>query len=434
MFERIIYDQLSEYLKSKNLIYDLQSGFRPGFSTDTTLTYLTDYIRKEMDRGSLTGMVMLDLQKAFDTVDHSILLSKLTAIGLDPTSVSWLESYLSDRSQSVDVGGTRSDPKPISCGVPQGSILGPLLFLIYVNDMQASVKCKLLLYTDDSALLVSGENVSEIQKVLSQELKSVCEWLVDNKLSIHLGKTETISFGSSRKLSRTEELKVTCNRVSITPKTSVGYLGAEIDQNVSGEAIASKVLSKVNGRLKFLIRKSKFLDLKTRISVVNAIIQCHFDYACSSWFSGLSASTKSKLQICQNKLIRFVLDLSPRTHIGWEHFQMTGWLPIEYRVHQLKLGHMFKIFNKEAPSYQLENFRLVKEHHAYITRSSVHNFILPGVNSAGRNSFYYTGAKLWNSLPGELMSITTLPHFKQCVKLHLLDKVRQQEMSEFIYF
>ena len=136
VFERIIYDQLSEYLKSKNLIYDLQSGFRPGFSTDTTLTYLTDYIRKQMDRGSLTGMVMLDLQKAFDTVDHSILLSKLTAIGLDPTSVSWLESYLSDRSQSVDVGGTRSDPKPISCGVPQGSILGPLLFLIYVNDMQ----------------------------------------------------------------------------------------------------------------------------------------------------------------------------------------------------------------------------------------------------------------------------------------------------------
>ena len=188
-------------------------------------------------------MVLLDLQKAFDTVDHSILLSKLTAIGLDPTSVSWLGSYLSDRSQSVDVGGTRSDPKPITCGVPQGSILGLLLFLIYVNDMQASVICKLLLFADDSALLVSGKNVSEIQKVLSQELKSVCEWLVDNKLFIHLGKTEIILFGSSCKLSRTEELKVTCNRVSITPKTSVRYLGAEIDQNVSGEAIASKVLS-----------------------------------------------------------------------------------------------------------------------------------------------------------------------------------------------
>ena len=124
------------------------------------------------------------------------------------------------------------------------------------------------------------------KKVLSQELKSVCEWLVDKKLSIQK------LFGSSCKLSKTEELKVTCNRVSITRKTSVGYLGAEIDQNVSGEAIVNKVLSKVNGRLKFLIRKSKFLDLKTRISVVNAIIQCHFDYACSSWFLGVSPSTK----------------------------------------------------------------------------------------------------------------------------------------------
>ena len=113
---------------------------------------------------------------------------------------------------------------------------------------------------------------------------------------------------------------------------------------------------------------------------------------------------------------------------------MTGWLPIEYRVHQLKLGHMFKFFNKEASSYLLENFKLVREHHAYIIRSGVHNFILPDVSSAGKNSFYYTGAKLWNSLPGELKSITTLPHFKQCVKLHLLDKVRQQEVSDFIYF
>ena len=108
---------------------------------------------------------------------------------------------------------------------------------------------------------------------------------------------------------------------------------------------------------------------------------------------------------------------------------MTGWLPIEYRIQQLKLGYMFKKINKEAPSYLLENFRLFREHHAYITRSTVHNSILPGVNSAGKNSFYYTGAKLWNSLPAELKSITTLPHFNQCVKLHLLDEVRQQEVS-----
>ena len=95
---------------------------------------------------------------------------------------------------------------------------------------------------------------------------------------------------------------------------------------------------------------------------------------------------------------------------------------------------MLKSFDKEAPSYLLENFRLVREHHAYITRSSVHNFILPGVNSAGKNSFYYTGANLWNPLPVELKCATTLLNFEQCVKLHLLDKVRQQEVSDFIYF
>ena len=114
--------------------------------------------------------------------------------------------------------------------------------------------------------------------------------------------------------------------------------------------------------------------------------------------------------------------------------QMTGWLPMEYRVQQLKLGHMFKVFHKEAPSYLLGNIRLVREHHAYITRSSVHNFILPGINSAGKNCFYYTGAKIWNSLPAALKSITSLSHRKQCVRLHLLDKVWQQGMSDFIHF
>ena len=113
---------------------------------------------------------------------------------------------------------------------------------------------------------------------------------------------------------------------------------------------------------------------------------------------------------------------------------MTCWLLVEYRIEKLKLGHMCIFFHREALSYLFENFRLVREHHAYITRSSVHNFILPGVNSAGKHSFYYTGAKLWNSTPAKFKSITALPHCKQCVKLCLLVKLRQQEVSEFVHF
>ena len=133
------YDQFCNYLKSNDLIYKLQSGFRDKYSTDTCLIYLTDYIRMQSDSHNYTGMAMLDLQKAFDTVNHEILLNKLQAMGVTVDSVKWFESYLCDRWQSVSANGCDYPLQPITCGVPQSSILGPLLFLAYVNDMQSSV-------------------------------------------------------------------------------------------------------------------------------------------------------------------------------------------------------------------------------------------------------------------------------------------------------
>ena len=143
-------------------------------------------------------MVILDLQK----VNHEIRINKLKALGLNHIAINWFVLYLRDREQIVDIAGTYSQACNITCGVPQGSILGPLLFLIYVNDMQAAVKCKLILDVDDSALLVSGKDVVKIEQVLSRELKVVNEWLEENCLSLHLGKTQSILFGSKKSLQK----------------------------------------------------------------------------------------------------------------------------------------------------------------------------------------------------------------------------------------
>ena len=136
ILERAVHIQPEIYLKEKDLFYKFQSGFRTSFSTDTCLTYLTDYIRHGMDNGLYTGMVMIDLQKAFVTVNHSLLSDKLQALGPNNVSVSWSDSYLTNRTQKVDINGTFSKPRMVPCGVLQGSILGPLLFLIYVNDSE----------------------------------------------------------------------------------------------------------------------------------------------------------------------------------------------------------------------------------------------------------------------------------------------------------
>ena len=149
VFEKVVFMQLSDYLSEHRLLYEFQSGFRSSYSTDTCLIHLTDYIKLENDKGNFTGMVLLDLQKAFDTVDHTILLNKLKWLGADDLTVQWFRCYLTGRTQVTDIGGTMSEPKGVTCGVPQGSILGPLLFLLYVNDMESAVRCTLLLYADD---------------------------------------------------------------------------------------------------------------------------------------------------------------------------------------------------------------------------------------------------------------------------------------------
>ena len=146
-----------------------------------------DYVKLEQDKGNYIGMVMLGLQEVFDTVDVNILLMKLEAMGLHKSAVDWFASYLMNRQQCVELGNKISDPANITCGVPQGSILGPLLFLIYVNDIVSAVQCKLLLYADDSALIVADKSPETIQHRLSREMESIREWLIDNKLSLHLG-------------------------------------------------------------------------------------------------------------------------------------------------------------------------------------------------------------------------------------------------------
>ena len=157
-----------------------------------------------------------------------------------------------------------------------------------MTSMSNSGERKLMLYADDSAILYSHKDTQVISERLSQELESCSTWLVDNKLSLHLGKTESIPFGSKRKLKKIKDFSITCNGQTINNQKSVKYLGVMLDQELSGEAIANEVIKKVNARLKFLYRQGYFLTSSMRKTLCNSLIQCHFDYACSSWYSSLS--------------------------------------------------------------------------------------------------------------------------------------------------
>ena len=197
------------------------------------------------------------------------------------------------------------------------------------------------MYADDSAILVADKSVSTIEILLQKELEVVSEWLVDNKLSLHLGKTESILFGSKIRLKSQSNLQILCKGTNIESKEVVKYLGAVLEQCLSGESMVKLIIQKVNARLKFLFRKQKFLNLHSKKLLVMSRIQCHFDYACSFWYPGLSQLLRNRLQVTQNKMIRFVLKLEPRSHIGSDEFKSLGWLPVSKRVDQIILNHIF---------------------------------------------------------------------------------------------
>lgn len=216
---------------------------------------------KGFDKGLLTGLILINLQKAFDTIDHYILLLKLNAIGLCHHTVNWFKFFLSDRVFLVNVDNQFSNISNITCGVPQGSIPGSLLFLIYVNDISQAVSSNLLPYADDLCLLFQHKNEDVVQTQLNNDFSHLCEWFLDNKLSIHFSedKTKSILFGTKHQLKRSSKLKITYDGINIKQYQHVTYLGCILDEAMSGETIA-QVIKKINSRLNFLYRKNNFLS------------------------------------------------------------------------------------------------------------------------------------------------------------------------------
>ena len=286
--------------------------------------------------------------------------------------------------------------------------------------------------------MVTGKSRSDIEEQLSKDLEVIGTWLVNNKLSLHLGKTESILFGSKPKIRNGSTLNISCNGATISATSSVKYLGATLDQNLSGETIAMAVIGKANSRLKFLYRKSKFLTMHTRKLLVSSLIQCHFDYSCSFWYPGLTQFLKNRLQTTQNKLVRFVLSMDNRSHVGEEQFVYLNWLPVSKRVDQIMLGHVHKIRYGLAPDYMGEHFIPLKTVHSRNTRSNIFvtnncpsvvndfqfndtgKFAKPRVKGFGEKSFVSRGVLLWNDLPQSLRDIPKSSNFKTSVKKHML--------------
>ena len=222
------------HLERHSLLFEYQVGFRPNRSTELAVTYFTDLIRKEADNGKATGAVFIDLSKAFDTISHSVLLSKLFRYGVYDIELQWFTDYLFLRKQIVQFNGVLSDPNPINTGVPQESILGSLLFLIFFNDVHSPLRhCKIITYANDTVISTSSSDIDVIQSNFSQDLDNLSNGFRDNELIFNLkkGKSEVMLFGTGKRLNLLQscQVKLSVNDSPINTTTCYKYLGVHLD-------------------------------------------------------------------------------------------------------------------------------------------------------------------------------------------------------------
>ena len=417
--ERIAHNQLYNYLTENNLLCKQQSGFRQKHSCQTSLHRLTEYFYDKLHEGKVIGMIALDLRKAFDTVNHDILLQKLSFYGIKGKNNQWFRSYLSDRIQVCSVFNNQSEPSRVTCGVPQGSILGPLLFILYVNDMPACfTKSEVNIYADDTAFYYCDFNVCNVKAVLQAEFISVSGWLCANKLSLHIGKTNSMLICNRQKLAHldTTEIDISKDGESIEQVNQVKYLGLNVDSHLKFDMYMDQLIGKLNRSLGVLRRASRYVNQKTRITLYNTLILPHIDYCSTVWGGSIKKGDLMRLQRVQNSAMRIILECHPRTHIV-DRLSALKWLNIEQRLHYNLCILMWKIVHEEVPMYLSNLFGHIKQIHSYNTRSSKNSKLFK-VHSHPK-SLHFQGTSAWNDLPQQARFAQSISCFKREVSEHV---------------
>ena len=305
LLKKLIRTRLYSFLESNKVICNCQFGFRNNHSTTHALIDITEKIRSALDKGTFACGVYIDLQKAFDTVNHSILMGKLEYYGIRGVPKMWLESFLIGRHQFTHIKDKSSCKLPITHGVPQGSVLGPLLFLLYINDLHKAVQhSSVHHFADDTNLLYTSKSLKKMNKHINHDIKHLCQWLRSNKISLNASKTEIIIFKTKLK-TITKHLNFRVSGQKINPTTSVKYLGVHLNNSLTWEIHFKNLQTKLNRAIGLLSKIRHYTPKSFLKTIYFSLFNSHLIYACQIW-----GQSKTKLfqeiEKLQEKAIRII--------------------------------------------------------------------------------------------------------------------------------
>ncbi len=355
-----------------------------------------------MDNGLLNGVLFLDFKKAFDSVNHNILLSKLELYGIRGTSLKWFKSYLSNRKQICSINGKQSDVNDLKCGAPQGSNLGPFLFLLYINDLPRCLQTtKARLFANDTTLSISASTVDEIESKLNHDLLNVNEWLIANKLTLNETKTEFMIIGSRQRVPSFEQgpiIKLGNQVIKRVPNKKT--LGVILNEHLTWNKHIDEQNKKISNNIALLRRAKSFVPEHILNKMYNAFVIPNFYYCSTVWNDG-HKNKLTKLSKLQKKAARVITGASYDERSN-EIFRKLDWMPIHKSLSIRENIVTLKALTANSPNYLTEMFNFCSNE-TYNLRSNFCQLFLekPNTNFL-KKSFSYRAAKSWNNLPDNI--------------------------------
>lgn len=402
VLELIVHSQLSEHIRKFNILPPIQSGFRQKHSTTTALMKISNDIARNIDNSEVTYLVLLDYSKAFDVINIELLVAKLHYYGCDLHTLNWFRSYLTGRNQQVIINGVVSNRLPVTHGVPQGSILGPLLFSIFTSDLPSILtpECCIHMYADDTQLYMSSalHSVDSTITKLNVNLSLVYQWSSENGLILNPKKSAALCIGTSAACAKESHYRHTDLKLwdcTIKIGGVAKNLGVTIDNTLSFEKHVNKKCSLCYFKLKSLYKFKYILPSDTKWNLVNSLVLSNLDYCSPVYYNFLSAALKNRLQVIQNCCLRFAYNINRRDHVTPFYISL-GILKICGRF-ELQFSLMvFNVIKSKSPNYLYS---------LLIERSSVHDLQLRNTNLLTipkhntvkfEASFEYTASRIFN--------------------------------------
>jgi len=419
VLEKIVANQLTSFLEENNLISNTQHGFRSKLSTETALLKVTDEIYKNIDNNQINLLTLCDLSKAFDSVSHELLVKKLTNHEIDHF---WFKSYLSARTQSVKIHEKVSSKQPISFGVPQGSILGPILFIIFINDLSSIAKnCLLIQYADDSQFLhaASVNNLNELIGKTKQTLTEAKKYFDMNGLKLNPQKTQCIFIGSRQNIAKIPtDTVIDFQGCCIKPNTTVKNLGVHVDRYMTFETHIDHIYRKVMGTLIYLNHIKNKIPTETRIAVIQTLALSIINYCLNIWGS-TNKTQIQRTQKLQNFAARVALgNVNKYDHIT-PHINKLKWLKVHQKYTYNTCILIHKIIQGNYPNWLLP-IQTTGNITGVHTRQNNSLYIRRSNTETGARNMQIRGLVIWNQLPENIRNISNQKTFKTKVKEHLL--------------